>query len=75
MTFHTQKTTVRFLFTTAIAKSPPSLKSTMISPVVNFKEGMKMKKQTKTKIGFGSVVKAKDGELEKLTSDGKKQED
>ena len=29
-----------------------------------------MKKQTKTKIGVGSVVKAKVGELEKITKEG-----
>ena len=28
---------------------------------------MKMKKQTKTKVGVGSAVKAKVGELEKIT--------
>ena len=38
----------------------------MISPVVTLKEGMKMTKQTKTKIRVGSVVKAKVGELEKI---------
>ena len=38
--------------------------------VVNAKEGMKMTKQTKTKIGVGSVVKAKVGELEKITREG-----
>ena len=36
----------------------------MISPVVTIKEGMEMKRQIKTKIGVGSVVKAKFGELE-----------
>ena len=36
----------------------------MISPVVTKKEGMNITKQTKTKIGVGSVVKAKVGELE-----------
>ena len=44
---------------------PPN--STMSSPVVNAKEGMKMTKQTKTKIGVGSIVQAKVGELEKIT--------
>ena len=39
----------------------------MSSPVVTVKEGMEMKKQTKTKIGVGSVVKAKVGELGKIT--------
>ena len=44
--------------------------STMISYVVNAKEGINMNKQTKTKIGVGSVVKAKVGELEKITREG-----
>ena len=30
-----------------------------------------MKKQTKTKIGWGSVVKAKVGELDKITREGR----
>ena len=34
-----------------------------------------MKKQTKTKIGVGSVVKAKVGELEKITRGGGEQDD
>ena len=34
-----------------------------------------MKKQTKTKIGVGSVVKAKVGELYNITSDRRNQED
>ena len=38
----------------------------MSSYVVNAKEGMKMTKQTKTKIGVGSVVKANVGELENI---------
>ena len=41
--------------------------STMSSPVVTVKYGMEMKKQTKTKIGVGSIVKAKVGELENIT--------
>ena len=44
----------------------------MSSPVVTIKEGTKTKKQTKTKIGVGSVVKAKVGELEKITSKGRR---
>ena len=43
----------------------------MSSPVVNFKEGRKMTKQNKTKIRVGSVVKAKVGELEKITRKGR----
>ena len=42
----------------------------MSLPVVNDKEGMKMTKQTKTKIGVGSVVKYKVGEFEKTTREG-----
>ena len=59
------------LFATEISNlPPPPPKSTMSSPVVNAKEGMEMTKQTKTKIGVGSVVKAKVGELEKITREG-----
>ena len=47
-------------------------KSTMISPIVTLKEWMKMTKQTKTKIGVGSVVKAKVRELEKITREGRR---
>ena len=43
----------------------------MSSPVVTLKEGMKTTKLTKTKIGVGSVVKAKVGELEKITRKGR----
>ena len=43
----------------------------MSSPVGNAKEGMKITNQTKTKIGVGSVVKAKVGELEKITREGR----
>ena len=50
---------------------PPPTKSTMISHVVTYKEGMEMKNQTKTKIGLGCVVKSKVGELEKITSEGR----
>ena len=42
----------------------------MISPIVTVKEGMEMKNQTMTKIGVGSIVKAKVGEWEKTTRDG-----
>ena len=44
---------------------------TMSSPVVNVKEGMEMTKQTKTKIGVGSIVKDKVGELENITREGR----
>ena len=70
MTFHTKnKSRIRSLFATAIAIHP--LNYTMSSPVVTIKEGMNMKKQTKKKIGVGSVVKAKVGELEKITREGR----
>ena len=39
----------------------------MSSPVLTISEGMKTKNNNKTKIGVGSVVKAKVGELEKIT--------
>ena len=43
----------------------------MSSPVVTKKEGMKITKQTKTKIVVGSFVKAKVGELERITRKGR----
>ena len=42
----------------------------MISPVVTVKDGMEMKKLTKTKIGVGYVVKVKVGELDNITREG-----
>ena len=61
------------LFAIEIAiRPPPPPKSTMSSPAVNVKEGMEMKKQTKTKIGVGSAVKVKVGELEKITREGRR---
>ena len=39
--------------------------------VVNAKEGMKITKQTKTKIRVGSVVQAKVGELENIKMEGR----
>ena len=38
----------------------------MSSPVLIIAEGMKVKKQNKTKICVGSVVKAEVGELKKI---------
>ena len=64
---HTKKSTIGSLFATAVDIHPRPPKSTMRSPVVTVKEGVDMKKQTKTKIGVGSFVKAKVGELEKIT--------
>ena len=42
----------------------------MISPVVTIAKRTKEKKQIKTKIGVGSVVKAKVGEMEVNTREG-----
>ena len=44
----------------------------MSSPVLTIAEGMKVKKKNKTKIGVGSVVYAKVGELEKITREGRR---
>ena len=73
MTFHTKTQikntlTVRYCSRYSTTTTP---KSTMSSPVVTKTEGMKMTKQTKTKIVVGSVVKAKVGELEKITRKGR----
>ena len=73
MTFHT-KTQIKHTLAVSYCNqysNPTTPKSTMSSPVVNAKEGMKMTKQTKTKIGVGFVVKAKVGELEKFTREGR----
>ena len=50
--------------------SPPP-KFTMISSVITVKEGVELKKKTKTKIGVGSIVKAEVGELENITREGR----
>ena len=64
---HTKKLTIRLLFATAISvRPPPSPNSTRVSHVFAVKGVMEMKKQTKTKIGVGSIVKAKVVELEKI---------
>ena len=68
---HKNKSTIRSLFATASANPPPQLKSTMSSPVLTIAEGMKTKNQNKTNIGIWSVVKAKVGELEKTTREGR----
>ena len=52
-------------------KRPPHPKSTMTSHVLTIAEGMKVKNQNKTKIGVGSVVKAKVGELRNITRKGR----
>ena len=64
MTFHT-KTQIKHTLTARYCNrysTTTSSKSTMSSPVVTKKEGMKMTKQTKRKIVVGSVVKSKVGE-------------
>ena len=43
----------------------------MISPVLTIVESMNMKKHNNTKIGVGSVVKAKVGELENIKREGR----
>ena len=43
----------------------------MRSPFLKISEGIKIKKQNKTKIGVGSIVKAKVGELEKIARGGR----
>ena len=53
-----------------LLKSPPPPDSTMSLPVVTIAQEMMMKKRVKTKIGVGSVVKARVGELEKITREG-----
>ena len=73
MTFHT-KTQIEHALTVHYCNcysTTTTLKSTMSSPVVTKKEGMKLTKQTKTKIVVGSVVKAKVGDLEKITREGR----
>ena len=69
MNFHTKTQiehtpTVRYCNRYSTTTTPNSI---MSSPVVTKKEWMKMTKQTKTKIVVGYVVKAKVGELEKIT--------
>ena len=43
----------------------------MISTVITIKKGMKEKKWTKKKIGVGSAVKSKVGEIEESTREGR----
>ena len=73
MTFHT-KTQIEHTLTVCYCNrysATTTPKSTMSSPVVTKKEGMKMTKQAKTKIVVGSVVKATVGELENITREGR----
>ena len=73
MTFHT-KTQIKHTLAVRYCNrysSTTNPKSTNSSPVFNAKEGVNITKQTKTKIGMGSVVKAKVGELEKITREGR----
>ena len=72
MNFHKKnKSTIQSILGSVISKASPHPKFTMSSPVVKIKKEMEMKNQTKTKIGVGSVVKAKVGELEKITREGR----
>ena len=61
------------MFATEVPKDPlhSQPKSTMISTVFTIAEVMKTKKQIKKKIRVGSVVKAKVGDLEKITREGR----
>ena len=52
-----------------LIKSPP-LEVTMISPVLTIAEGVKVKNHNKTRIGVGSAVNAKVGELDKIMREG-----
>ena len=73
MTFHT-KTQIEHTLTVRYCNcyfTTTTPKSTMSSPVVTKTEGMKMTKQTKTKIVVGSVVNANVGGLEKITRKGR----
>ena len=55
---HTRHLLLQFLI------SPPPPDSTMSLPVVTIAQEMMMKKRVKTKIGVGSVVKARVGSME-----------
>ena len=44
----------------------------MILHVLTIADGVKVKKKTKSKNGAGSVVKAKVGELENVTREGRR---
>ena len=73
MTFHT-KTQIKHILAVRYRNqysTTTTTKSNMSSLVVTFKEGMKMTKQTKTKIWVGFVVRAKVGELDKITREGR----
>ena len=56
-----------FLIATAISDPPPPPQSTMSLPDIITVEGMKDKKQIKTDIGVGSVVKAEVVDMEEET--------
>ena len=49
----------------------PNPKYTMRSHVLTIADGVKVKKQNKTKNGAGSVLKAKVGDLEEKTREGR----
>ena len=71
MTFHTKKSTTRFIFVTEISTASPYPKITMSSHILIITEGMEMNNQTKMKIRVGSVVKAKVGDLENIKMEGR----
>ena len=70
-TFYKKKSTENSLFATEIFTPHPHPKSTMRSTVVTISEGMKDKKQTKTKVRVGFVVKSKVGDMEDNTRKGR----
>ena len=65
--FSQKKSNICSLFATTIAKYIPHPKSTIISPVLRIAEVKNVNKHNKTKIGVGSVVKTKVGELGNIT--------
>ena len=71
ITFHTKKINRTLTISYCNCQTPPHPNSNMISPVVTIAEGMKENKRTKTKIRVESVVKAKVGEMEENTREGR----
>ena len=71
----TQKTNLQhtgyLLLQLLIASPPPPPKSTMSSPGFKISQEMMEKKRIKKQIGVGSVVKAKVGEMEENTREGR----
>ena len=66
--FHTQKSTTQSLFATAIDNRPHQKRTTMSSPFFTIIKEMVENKRSKTKIGVGSVVKAKVIKINENTS-------